>query len=99
MKAIKYSTGEKVAIKLIKNLSPYSSSNVRFALREIILLRKLSQIEDNVFTTKLIDIILPKNIIVGQDDVDTPKTDVGDCQEFPDKDELTKKPEIQIDCR
>jgi serine/threonine protein kinase len=58
LKARNRNTGLKVAIKLIKNIdkSPYS---LRKLIREIILLRKLSEIEDNNFTIKLVDIIIP----------------------------------------
>ena len=55
-------SGQRVAIKLIKNCfrSVYSSRKV---LREILILHKLSDIKDNNFTTKLIDIILPQDVI------------------------------------
>ena len=32
-------------------------------LRELMILRKLSEMEDNIFTTKLYNIILPKGVI------------------------------------
>ena len=37
-----------------------SSYHLRKLLREIIILRKLSEIEDNIFTTKLLEIIIPE---------------------------------------
>ena len=53
-------TGEKVAIKLIKNVSK-SVYSARKVLREIVLLRKLSECPNNMFTVKLIEIIFPKD--------------------------------------
>ena len=51
-------TGEKYAIKLMKN--PFKTQHVaRQVYREIKLMRKLSEIETNLFTSKLVDIILP----------------------------------------
>ena len=35
---------------------------IRKLLREIIILRKLSEMEDNVFTNKLLDVILPTGV-------------------------------------
>jgi len=48
-----------VAIKLIKNIFK-CIYQARLAYREIFILRKLSEIEDNIYTTKLIDIVYPK---------------------------------------
>ena len=61
VKAEKIDTGELVAIKLVENL--WNSVHVRAVLREIIILRKLTQIEDNGFTTRIIDIILPPDVL------------------------------------
>jgi hypothetical protein len=36
----------------------------RKVLRELIILRKLSEIESNLFTTKIVDVILPKGVLV-----------------------------------
>lgn len=47
-----------VAIKLIQNIDK-SSYTTRKVLREIIILRKLSEIEENLFTIKLLDVIIP----------------------------------------
>ena len=46
-----------VAIKLVNNIfeNEYSSTKV---IREIKILRKLSQMENNNYTTKLIDLVL-----------------------------------------
>ena len=56
-------TQQMVAIKLIDKISntPYQ---MRQILREIFLLRKLTQIENNLFTVKLLDIILPKEVLI-----------------------------------
>lgn len=62
VKAKKRSTDQFVAIKLIKNFN-HSSYKCRQVLREILILRKLSQSDTNYFTTKLLDIILPEDII------------------------------------
>ena len=62
LKATHRETKQTVAIKCIENFSE-SSYLSRQVLREIILLRKLSQIKENAFTTKLVDIILPEEII------------------------------------
>ena len=58
IKAKDRKTGQKVAIKLMKDIGK-SSYSLRKLLREIIILRKLSEIENNIFTTKLLDIITP----------------------------------------
>jgi serine/threonine protein kinase len=69
-------TGDRVAIKLIRNCfrSVYSSRQV---LREILIMHKLSDIKDNIFTTKLIDIILPSGVIFaeGGEEANFEKTD------------------------
>ena len=57
MKARSLKTGQIVAIKLIKNVQK-DVYYIRKILREIIILRKLSQVENNTFTTKLVDVIL-----------------------------------------
>ena len=51
-------TGKVFAIKLIKNVfsKPYHCKKV---LREISILRRLSKLKSNVYTTKLYDIIIP----------------------------------------
>ena len=51
-------TGEKFAIKLIKD--PFD--NVKHATqlyREMVIMRKLSKFHNNIFTTQIVDIILP----------------------------------------
>jgi hypothetical protein len=53
------STGDIVAIKLIKNIFK-CVYQARLAYREIFILRKLSEIDENIYTTRLLDIILPK---------------------------------------
>lgn len=60
IKAKHRETGQKVAIKLMKDVNK-SSYSLRKLLREIIILRKLSEIENNIFTTKLLDIIIPQS--------------------------------------
>ena len=53
-------TGDKVAIKLIGDVSK-TTYGARKILREIVLLRKLSECPNNIFTVKLLDIVLPPN--------------------------------------
>ena len=62
MKAQCIETNECYAIKLIKEPfeTPYRA---RQLLREIKLLRKLSEMESNIFTTLLHDILFPDNAI------------------------------------
>jgi serine/threonine protein kinase len=56
------SSGNLVAIKLLDkiNTSPYTSRKV---LREVKLMKKLSEIDNNIYTTTLIDIITPEKSI------------------------------------
>lgn len=58
VKAQVKATGEIVAIKLIKNIFK-CIYQARLTYREIFILRKLSEIDENIFTNKLIDIVLP----------------------------------------
>lgn len=51
-------TGKKVAIKLITDIS-LSVYSMRKLVREVIILRKLSEMEENIFSTKLLDVIIP----------------------------------------
>ena len=58
MKARCRDTGQFVAIKLIEDI--FSDTDVaRCVIREINILRKLSKMEGNIFTIKLIDVIVP----------------------------------------
>lgn len=52
-------TGERVAIKYVKNIYENEYDCVKI-LREVQILRKLSAIPYNNFTTKLIDLFHPK---------------------------------------
>ena len=62
MKAKNKKTQELVAIKLVKDCF-HNVHRSRLLLRELMILRKLSEMEDNIFTTKLYDVILPKGLI------------------------------------
>jgi serine/threonine protein kinase len=55
-------TNEVVSIKMIKDCFA-NIHRVRMLLRELMILRKLSEMEDNIFTTKLYDVILPQGVI------------------------------------
>ena len=71
-------TGDKVAIKLITDVSktPYGARKV---LREIVLLRKLSECPNNIFTVKLLDVIIPpskEEVIEGESTEDTSPAEV-----------------------
>ena len=58
-------SGEKVAIKMIKiDTERDGSYFLRKLLREIVILRKLSEMKDNVFTNKLLEIILPPDVSI-----------------------------------
>lgn len=59
MRAKTRTNGSFVAIKLIENIDS-SSYTTRKVLREVKLLKKLSEIENNIFTTLLLDIIAPE---------------------------------------
>lgn len=61
---MKRDTKQVVAIKLMKNIF-LDSYQARKTLREIKILRKLSRIPNNLFTTALIDIILPADMQIG----------------------------------
>ena len=72
-------TGDKVAIKLITDVSktPYGARKV---LREIVLLRKLSECPNNIFTVKLLDIVLPPLKSDGIEDESTEDTSPSDIK-------------------
>ena len=57
-------SGLNVAIKLIDKIQtePNSTYFARKILREIIILRKLSEFKDNIFSNKIVDIILPREM-------------------------------------
>ena len=63
VKAIHKKTQQKVAIKLIDNIKK-DSYRLRQTLRELIILRKLSEVDKNIFTTKLIDVIIPSDCLI-----------------------------------
>lgn len=58
VKAMHKETKQLVGIKLMKNIFG-DVYQARKTLREIKILRKLSRIPNNLFTTQLLDIILP----------------------------------------
>ena len=58
VKAKNFSTGDFVAIKQIKNIFR-NYYECRKVMREISILRRLSDMDDNLFTPKLIDIVVP----------------------------------------
>lgn len=69
LKAMNRETKQIVAIKFMKNTFS-DSYQARKTLREIKILRKLSRIPNNLFTTALIDIILPQNVYDFQTNTD-----------------------------
>ena len=71
VKAKMRSTGEIVSIKLIEECFK-NTHRARLLLREIVILRKLSEMPGNIFTTRLIDIILPQGCL--EEELDTKKT-------------------------
>lgn len=68
MKAMHVKTGRFVAVKMMKNLfdSQYSAKKL---VSEIQILRKLTACPNNVFTTKLYDIIMPEMDVESEEDV------------------------------
>ena len=56
-------TKQVVAIKMMSSIDR-DNYMTRKVLRELIILRKLSEIESNLFTTKIVDVILPKGVLV-----------------------------------
>ena len=71
-------THQIVSIKLIKECF-INIHRVRMLLRELMILRKLSEMEDNIFTTKLYDVILPQGVIC-QDSNELSKQATGDSK-------------------
>jgi serine/threonine protein kinase len=61
VKAQNNQTNEIVAIKLIKDFTK-SSYHCRQVVRELIILRKFTEQQNNMFITKIVDIILPTNV-------------------------------------
>ena len=59
--AVNRATGKKVAIKMIEMRK--ESYFLKKVVREIIILRKLSEMKDNVFSNKLLDIIIPEGVV------------------------------------
>lgn len=45
-----------------------SEYNARKTLREIMLLRKLTEMEDNIFTTKVLDIVVPTSAMYNKNE-------------------------------
>lgn len=68
-------TGKKVAIKLVEGIQS-SEYMARKVLRELIILRKFSQIETNVFTSKVMQVILPNDIEIESLQSEETKIDV-----------------------
>jgi hypothetical protein len=62
VQAIHKKTQTKVAIKRINNIDR-DIIMTRSVLREIIIMRKFLEIKDNIFTTKVYDIIFPENAV------------------------------------
>ena len=60
-------TGQSVAIKMIKRVQA-DSYMARKVLRELIILRKLGQLDNNLFFTKVYDIILPEGVLPSDDE-------------------------------
>lgn len=62
IKAKNKSTGQIVAIKYIKDIFRSQSYEWCKVIREIQILRHLTEMQNNIFTPKLIDIIIPQNV-------------------------------------
>ena len=61
VRALDSKTGDLVAIKCI-DFDSQNKYHLRCVKREILILRKLSTEQNNIFTNKLLDIILPENL-------------------------------------
>ena len=59
VKAKHKQSGQVYAVKLIKNIFK-CVYQARLTYREIFLLRKMSEMDENIFTTKLVDLIYPE---------------------------------------
>ena len=59
-------TEEIVSIKLIEGCFK-NPHRARMVLREIMILRKFTEMEDNIFTTKIFEIIMPDGAITEED--------------------------------
>ena len=68
VKAKSKATGEIVSIKLIENCFK-NIHRARLALREITILRKLSEMPGNIFTTKMIELVLPQGVIFEENEI------------------------------
>lgn len=53
-------TGQKVAIKMIRGVLN-DELHAKYVCRELKIMRHLSQIDDSIYTAKLIDVIIPKS--------------------------------------
>ena len=63
VKAKNIISGEIVAIKCLNNMFD-TTYHARSVLREIVLLSKLTEIQNNIYTPNLIDLILPEGVMV-----------------------------------
>ena len=61
VKALDLKNGDIVAVKCI-DFDSQNKYHLRCVKREILILRKLSTEQNNIFTNKLLDIILPENL-------------------------------------
>ena len=59
IKAKHRESGQIVAVKKVE-IAIEDLDHVKYVLREISILRQLSSIEDNIFTIKLFDVVLPR---------------------------------------
>ena len=65
-KAVHRETNREVAIKLMKGLFKNEYESKRF-LSEIELLRKLSKVKGNIFTVKILDVIVPPDFSASEE--------------------------------
>lgn len=96
VKAKCLNTGKVVAIKLVENLG--TAFHARCLLREIIILRKLTEMEHNHFFTKIRDIILPEGVLdLGSDETqanDLTETAAAGSDQSKDLTETSSNPNI-----
>mgnify|MGYP000861776985 CR=1 FL=1 len=92
-------TGQSVAIKMIKRVQA-DSYMARKVLRELIILRKLGQLDNNLFFTKVYDIILPEGVLPSDDESkETKSTEADDIDIKPLKCLYVVMEEMEFDLK
>lgn len=108
MKAKNITNGQVVAIKLIESIQK-DTYMLRKVIRELFILRKLSEISNNIYTTKIIDVILPCKCKIASKDEEKSQHEVLDLdllthifvvmevQDFDLKNMMDNLPQADVD--